>query len=108
MGGVKRKPLSAVEKMQRRQQEEEERKKKKGTTTQKPKSSPHVLPSASDDEVLKMLAPLKAITVYTVARALNIKASVANQLLRNLLHKGKIEKVGGFSGHYVYMIKEAL
>ena len=107
MGGVKRKPLSAIEKMQRRQQEEEERrKKKKGVATQKQKSSPHVLPSVSDEEVLKMLAPLKAITVYTVARTLNLKASVANQLLRNLLNKGKVEKVGGFSGHYVYMIKE--
>lgn len=108
MGGVKRKPLSAVEKMQRRMQEEEEkRKKKKGMVVQKGKESPHVLPTVSDEEVLKMLAPLKAITVYTVARTLNIKASVANQLLNNLLQKGKIEKIGGFSGHYVYAIKEA-
>ncbi len=108
MGGVKKKPISAMEKMQRRLQEEEERRrKKKGVVVQKKKESPHVLPTASDEEVLKMLAPLKAITVYTVARTLNIKASVANQLLRNLLQKGKIEKVGGFSGHYVYAIKEA-
>lgn len=105
MGGVKKKPLSAMEKMQRRLQEKEERKKKKGMVVQKKKESPHVLPTVPDEEVLKILASLKAITVYTVAMTLNIKASVANQLLKNLLQKGKIEKVGGFSGHYVYAIK---
>lgn len=106
MGGVKRRPLSAVEKAQRRQAEEA-MKKKKESGSAKVKSSPHVLPTIPDEEVVRQLASLKAITVYTVARAFNIKVSVANQLIRNLIQKGKVEKVGGFSSHYVYKIKEA-
>jgi small subunit ribosomal protein S25e len=105
MGGVKRRPLSAIEKAQRRQAEEAAKKKKESSMA-KAKSSPHVLPTISDEEVVRQLAPLKAITVYTVARAFNIKASVANQLIRNLIQKGKVERVGGFSGHYVYKIRE--
>ncbi len=105
MGGVKKKPLSAIEKAQRRREEEEKRKRKgAAATTAKAKEQTQVDLSLSDDEIIKQIAPLKAVTIYSVARMFNIKASVANQIIRSLVEKGKLEKVGGFSGHYVYKV----
>jgi len=103
MGGVKKKPLSAIEKAQRRREEEEKRK-RKGAAATTAKEQTQVVLSLSDDEVVKQIAPLKAVTTYSVARMFNIKASVANQIIKSLVEKGRLEKVGGFSGHYVYRV----
>lgn len=105
MGGVKKKPISAMEKRQVvLQQKEEKKKKEEETQAAKGARAPA---SVSEEDVLKVVSSLKAVTIYTIANKLNIKASVANQILKSLVQKGKIEKVGGFSGHYVYAIKSA-
>ncbi len=59
-------------------------------------------------QVLESIRQLKALTVYSVAQALGVKASVANALLRKLAEQGLIVKVGGYSGHYVYAVKEGV
>ncbi|HEU16331.1 MAG TPA: hypothetical protein ENO38_01495 [Nitrososphaeria archaeon] len=56
--------------------------------------------------VLEKLRPLKALTIYSVAQALGVKGSTASALLRKLVESGAAVKVGGYSGHYVYAIKE--
>jgi len=56
--------------------------------------------------IAERLRPLKALTVYSVAQALGIKGSAANSLLRRLVESGVAIKVGGYSGHYVYALKE--
>ena len=59
-------------------------------------------PRMDDKQLLKNLAPLKAITVYGAARTLGLNAAVAAQTLKNLESKNIIRKVGGYSGHYIY------
>lgn len=59
-------------------------------------------------KVVDRLRPLKALTVYSVAQALGVKASTANALLRKLVESGLAVRVGGYSGHYVYALKEEL
>ncbi|MGC8556032.1 MAG: hypothetical protein ACP5NG_03375 [Conexivisphaera sp.] len=56
--------------------------------------------------VLEKLRPLKALTVYSVAQALGVKGSTANALLRKLVESGMAVKVSGYSGHYVYALRE--
>ena len=62
-------------------------------------------PKMSDAEMLKSLAPLKAITVYSASRALGVNASVASTLLKELEAKTMITRAGGFSGHGVWFVK---
>jgi small subunit ribosomal protein S25e len=59
-------------------------------------------PKMTDAEVVKSLAPLKAITISTASRALGVNASVASGILRDFESKKLLRKVGGFSGHAVY------
>jgi len=62
-------------------------------------------PKMSDAEMLKSLAPLKAITVYSASRALGVNASVASTLLKELEAKSVLIRTGGFSGHGVWFVK---
>ncbi len=57
-----------------------------------------------EKQLVKSLAPLKAITVYGASRSLGLNAAIAAQTLRNLEAKNAIRKVGGYSGHYIYAI----
>ena len=45
----------------------------------------------------------KVITVQELARQTNVKISTANAFLKKSLAEGIVKKVGGFSGHYVYV-----
>lgn len=51
---------------------------------------------------IKAIQGMKAITIQSVARAANVKISVANSLIRALEAKGVVKKAGGYSGHRVY------
>jgi len=62
-------------------------------------------PKMSDAELMKSLAPLKAITVYSASRALGVNASVASTLLKELEARSMIRRAGGFSGHGVWSVK---
>jgi len=68
------------------------------------KRLPFLVPKMTDVEMMKSLAPLKAITVYTASRALGINASIATGLLRQLEAKNAIARVGGFSGHTIWKV----
>jgi len=84
----------------------------KGKKTKEQKAAPvqkrqlaFLPPKMSDAEMMKSLAPLKAITVYSVSRALGVNASVASGLLKELEAKSVIMRAGGFSGHGVWKIR---
>lgn len=62
-------------------------------------------PKMSDAEMMKSLAPLKAITVYSASRALGVNASVASTLLKDLEARSMLARAGGFSGHGVWAIR---
>jgi ribosomal protein S25 len=90
------------------QRTEEAPKGKKGTeqkaAPQQHKRLPFLVPKMTDDEMMKSLAPLKAITIYSASRALGVNASIATGLLRDLEGKKIISKAGGFSGHAVWSV----
>lgn len=111
MGGTKKKSLSAADKSQSANEDAQGQKKPEKKTAkeaklaaQQAKQQALVAPRLDDKQLLKMLAPLKAITVYGTARALGLNAAIAAQTLRNLEAKNVLCRVGGYSGHYIYAI----
>ncbi len=110
MGGTKKKTLAGMEKEQTKKAEEDSSKKKEGKQKGKRGGSraggaqPHLTFSLRDDDALSSLKGMKAITVYSAAKAFNVKASVASMTLKNLEERGMVKRVGGFSGHYVYSL----
>ena len=71
---------------------------------QQQKRLPFLVPKMTEAEMMKSLAPLRAITVYSASRALGVNASIATGLLRDLEDKKMISKAGGFSGHLVWRV----
>jgi small subunit ribosomal protein S25e len=59
----------------------------------------------SDDIGLRAINNMKAIMASELARNTGVKISVANTFIRSLESKGKIEFVGGYSGHKVYRLR---
>ena len=109
MGGTKKKSLAAMEKEQESKDTgEASQKPKKGEKQkagpQQQKRLPFLAPKMSNEEMLKALGPLKAITVFGASRALGVNASIATGLLRSLEREKRIARVGGFSGHYVWTV----
>lgn len=110
MGGTKKKSMAQMEKEQESRDEGtqagEPQKGKKAKETkgqpQQQKKLPFLVPKTTDQEMMKSLSSLKAITVLGAARALGVNASIATGLLRSLEGKKLVTKVGGFSGHYVW------
>jgi small subunit ribosomal protein S25e len=111
MGGTKKKSLASMEKSQ---DDESTSADGSSTTTTKKKTTKEVrgpgerkrvevlMPRLSDQELLKPLSSMKAITIYAAAKNLNVNASIARAILTSLESKGMLMKVGGFSGHYVW------
>jgi small subunit ribosomal protein S25e len=108
MGGVKKRSMASMERQQQSQQSQggEETKKEKGekAAPQQQKRLAFLLPKMTDQEMLKSISPLKAITVYSTSRALGINSSVASSLLLSLEGKSLLKRAGGFSGHYVWAL----
>ncbi len=90
------------------QQTGDAQKGKKGTeqksAPQQHKRLPFLAPKMTEVDMMKSLAPLRAITIYTASRALGVNASIATGLLRDLEGKKMISKAGGFSGHVVWSV----
>ena len=112
MGGVKKKSLASMEKSQDSEETAQDAGQAKGKKTEK-KSAPQqrkqlsfLPPKMGDAEMVKALSPLKAITVYTAARALGVNASVASGVLKDLESRELITKAGGFGGHGVWSAKK--
>lgn len=105
MGGVKKKPLSAVEKALRRQGEERERRRQRAQKEAKARASLSL--EAGEDRIVKAIEELRAVTVHGLARALGVKASIANTIIKGYESKGLLERVGGWSGHYVWRIRRS-
>ena len=108
MGGVKKRSMASMERQPQSQQSQggEETKKEKGekAAPQQQKRLTFLLPKMTDQEMLKSISPLKAITVYSASRALGVNSSVASSLLLSLEGKSLLKRAGGFSGHYVWAL----
>jgi small subunit ribosomal protein S25e len=113
MGGVKKKSMASMEKQQEAQGEEQApgqpqkgKKTKEKAAPQQQKRLPFLAPKMSDPEMIKALGPLKAITLHSAARALGVNASIASITLRDLEAKNLLVRVGGFSGHFVWSVRQ--
>ena len=114
MGGVKKKSLASMEKSQDSTESgQEQAAPSKGKKAKEQKAAPQqkrqlafLPPRISDAEMMKSLSPLKAITVYSASRALGVNASIASTLLKDLEAKSMLTRVGGFSGHGVWAIRQ--
>src|SRR5271157_4918899 len=113
MGGTKKKSISAADRSQSASesgQPNQPKKPEKKTAkeaklaAQQAKQQALVAPKMDEKQLVKTLAPLKAITVYGTARALGLNAAIAAQTLRSLESKNVLHRVGGYSGHYVYAL----
>lgn len=109
MGGTKKKTLASMEKSQDDSANSaaggEEKGKKKAEKTKvvgERKRVDVLQPRMSDQELVKSLASLKAITVYGAARSLSVNAAVAKSVLSSLESKGLVRRAGGYSGHYIW------
>ena len=109
MGGTKKKTLASMEKSQDDSatsaaggEEKGKKKSEKAKILGDRKRADVMMPRTSDQDLLKGLASLKAITVYGAARSLAVNAAVARAVLSSLESKGLVKRVGGFSGHYVW------
>jgi len=108
MGGTKKKTLASMEKSQDDNANSaaggEEKGKKKTEKTKvvgERKRVDVLLPRMNDQELMKSLASLKAITVYGAARSLAVNAAVAKSVLSSLESKGLVKRAGGYSRHYI-------
>jgi small subunit ribosomal protein S25e len=112
LGGVKKKSLASMEKSQDSDAtSQEQAAPSKGKKAKEAKAAPQqkrqlsfLPPKMNDSEMMKSLAPLKAITVYTASRALGVNASVASGVLSQLEAKQLLRRAGGFSGHTVWSV----
>ncbi len=111
MGGTKKKTLASMEKSQDDSAtstaggDEKGKKKAEKTKVVGERKRVDVLqPRMNDQELLKSLASLKAITVYGAAKSLSVNAAVARSVLSSLESKGVVKRVGGFSGHYIWTV----
>jgi small subunit ribosomal protein S25e len=111
MGGTKKKTLASMEKSQDDNANSaaggggDDKGKKKTEKTKvvgERKRVDVLLPRMNDQELMKSLASLKAITIYGAARSLSVNAAVAKSVLSSLESKGLVRRVGGYSGHYIW------
>ena len=56
----------------------------------------------NEEAASKIIKSSKAITIQDLARQTNVKISTANAFLIKELKQGTVNKVGGFSGHFIY------
>ncbi|MDG6915900.1 MAG: hypothetical protein JRN58_10000 [Nitrososphaerota archaeon] len=109
MGGTKKKTLASMEKSQDDSattpaggDDKGKKKSDKAKILGDRKRADVVSPRMNDQELMKSLASLKAITVYGAAKSLSVNAAVARSVLSSLESKGMLRRAGGFSGHYVW------
>lgn len=108
MGGTKKKTLASMEKSQDDSassaagEEKGKKKSEKAKVVGDRRKVDVLAPRMTDQELVKSLASLKAITIYGAARSLSVNAAVAKNVLSSLESKGLVKRVGGFSGHYIW------
>lgn len=101
MGGNKKKPSqSGASKSQDNKNPKKDEVKK--TASSKPQQKQKLSVLIEENQGLKVLGSMKAITVQGLARSLGVKSSVANNFIRNLESKNIVKSIGGYSGHRIY------
>ncbi|HEY0579920.1 MAG TPA: hypothetical protein VGC75_04365 [Candidatus Nitrosocosmicus sp.] len=101
MGGNKKKPTqSNASKSQDDKNTKKEEIKKSSSSKAPQKQKLSVL--IEENQGMKAIGSMKAITIHALARTLGVKISVANNFIKSLENKNIIKSVGGYSGHKIY------
>jgi small subunit ribosomal protein S25e len=90
----------------RKQQEaasRDEKRKKEEKVSQRADAAGRV----DEKAALSAMRELKAVTLYSLARALGVRASVASHLIRSFEARGLLKRVAGFQGHHVYTLVDS-
>ncbi len=103
MGGGKKQSPAQAEKSQAAEASKKEGGQKKGDRKdQKPKANT-ISVIIDEGQAMNFIKGAKVFTVQELSRQTNVKVSAANALLQGLLKKGTVKRVGGYSGHHIYV-----
>lgn len=94
MGGVQKKPISAVEKRQKKQLEEQQKKaaKKLSKTGSEVVSKNITISQDTIKKIQEEIAKEKIITPYVLASKIGVTLSVAKRILKDLSAQGVIKE----------------
>lgn len=101
MGGAKKKSPAQAEKAQAAEAAKKEGGQKKDKKDQKPKNTISVI--VDDTHAMNFIKGAKVFTVQELSRQANVKVSAANAFLLKLLKQGTVKRIGGYSGHHIYV-----
>ena len=101
MGGAKKKSPAQAEKSQQAEASKKEGPAKKDKKDQKQKTNISVI--IDEGQAMNFIKGSKVFTVQELSRQTNVKVSAANAFVKNLLSKGAVKRIGGFSGHHIYV-----
>lgn len=71
--------------------------------TKGPSEKREVSVTINQNEAKKIIQNSKVITAHDLAKQTNVKISTANAFLVKSLNEGSVKRVGGFSGHHIYV-----
>lgn len=102
MGGAKKKSPAQAEKSQQAEATKKEGSSKKGDKKdQKQKTNISVI--MDEGQAMNFIKGSKVFTAQELSRQTNVKVSTANSYLLNLLKQGTVKRIGGYSGHHIYV-----
>ncbi len=100
MGGAKKKSPAQAEKSQTSEAAKKDGS-KKDKKEQKQRTNVSVI--IDEGQAMNFIKSSKVFTVQELSRQTNVKVSAANAYLLNLLKQGSIKRIGGYSGHHIYI-----
>ena len=101
MGGAKKKSPAQAEKSQTAEAAKKEGGSKKGERKDQ-KSKTNISVIIDENQAMNFIKSSKVFTVQEVSRQTGVKISTANAFLLNLLKKGSVKRISGYSGHHIY------
>ncbi|MGB6463685.1 MAG: MarR family transcriptional regulator [Nitrosotalea sp.] len=100
MGGAKKQSPAQAEKSQTAEAAKKDGS-KKDKKDQKQRTNISVI--IDEGQAMNFIKNSKVFTVQELSRQTNVKVSAANTYLLNLLKQGSIKRIGGYSGHHIYV-----
>ena len=101
MGGGKKQSPAQAEKSQTAEAEKKAGQKKGEKKEQKQKTNISVI--VDETQAMNFIKGAKVFTVQELSRQTNVKISAANAFLQNMMKKGSVKRIGGYSGHHIYV-----
>ena len=101
MGGGKKQSPAQAEKSQTAESDKKGGQKKGDKKEQKQRTNISVI--VDETQAMNFIKGAKVFTVQELSRQTNVKISAANAFLQNMLKKGAVKRIGGYSGHHIYV-----